>query len=616
MSSTDDEPVIIDKAEATEEPEGEEETADNTSPATVAESEEEQPYPKRIVSIGNEEDAYAFTYDEDAFCEILAKVPPGWKVSVVSVVGAFRTGKSFLLSWFLRYLNYHHSKPSSSSSSSSSSSTATTADKWYFDFEKLDQSKGGFHWRGGVERDTTGIWMWSEPFFIEQPDNEQPLAVLLVDTQGLFDNETTMNLTSSIFGMSTLLSSYQIYNVDKRIQEDNLQHLALFSEYGRAALESKKETTEEDNGIKEERPFQRIEFLVRDWQHFECDGEGEIEDLEKEMQTYLNKVMEERDAKDLKETREQIQACFEQIFCFMLTHPGFQVTKKKYQGETDKVDPVFLRLLDVFCKRVFSLENLKPKKIFGRELTAVELGPFVKAYAKLFVSGAANFPEAHTMLDATVWANNTVATQESVGLYKRLMDDLAGPTVTTYVKQDELNEIHSTLREQALKVFDKRANFGNSKAIQQSRRQVVQDIDENWELFAKLNEGRNPLAGFEVVIMPLTIGIISFLLRHVTDASCSSWSQTCQRGSEILVEVYTIITLFLMIIASTKHKQISEMYSRVSGAASILLSGASQQTNNDNNNRHHQDVPSAPVRASSRASLAASIVEEMNKKED
>ena len=28
----------------------------------------------------------------------------------------------------------------------------------------------------------------------------------------------------------------KIYNVDKRIQEDNLQHLALFSEYGRMAL--------------------------------------------------------------------------------------------------------------------------------------------------------------------------------------------------------------------------------------------------------------------------------------------------------------------------------------------------------------------------------------------
>ena len=33
----------------------------------------------------------------------------------------------------------------------------------------------------------------------------------------------------------------QIYNVDKRIQEDNLQHLALFSEYGRMALLPSKE---------------------------------------------------------------------------------------------------------------------------------------------------------------------------------------------------------------------------------------------------------------------------------------------------------------------------------------------------------------------------------------
>lgn len=45
-----------------------------------------------------------------------------------------------------------------------------------------------------------------------------------------------MTLTAQIFGLSTLVSSFEIYNVDKRIQEDNLQHLALFSEYGRMAL--------------------------------------------------------------------------------------------------------------------------------------------------------------------------------------------------------------------------------------------------------------------------------------------------------------------------------------------------------------------------------------------
>lgn len=96
----------------------------------------------------------------------------------------------------------------------------------------------------------------------------------------MFDNETPMSLTACIFGLSTLLSSYQIYNVQNRIQEDNLQHLALFSEYGRLALApdvalssprpvgettaypSFKEGAAEEEEEEEEKPFQRIEFLV------------------------------------------------------------------------------------------------------------------------------------------------------------------------------------------------------------------------------------------------------------------------------------------------------------------------------------------------------------------
>ena len=98
--------------------------------------------------------------------------------------------------------------------------------------EQADQS---FEWRGGHERMTTGIWMYSEPF-VHKAANGEEIAVLIVDTQGLFDNETTMLLTSCIFGLSTLMSSYQVYNVKERIAEDNLQQLALFSEYGRMAL--------------------------------------------------------------------------------------------------------------------------------------------------------------------------------------------------------------------------------------------------------------------------------------------------------------------------------------------------------------------------------------------
>ena len=45
----------------------------------------------------------------------------------------------------------------------------------------------GFHWRGGSERDTTGILMWSE-VFEAQTKKGKDVAILLMDTQGAFDS--------------------------------------------------------------------------------------------------------------------------------------------------------------------------------------------------------------------------------------------------------------------------------------------------------------------------------------------------------------------------------------------------------------------------------------------
>ena len=45
----------------------------------------------------------------------------------------------------------------------------------------------GFHWRGGAERDTTGILMWSEVFEVKLPSGKD-VAVVLMDTQGAFDS--------------------------------------------------------------------------------------------------------------------------------------------------------------------------------------------------------------------------------------------------------------------------------------------------------------------------------------------------------------------------------------------------------------------------------------------
>lgn len=83
--------------------------------------------------------------------------------------------------------------------------------------------------------------MWSEPFLLRTTKNEE-VAVLLMDTQGAFDSSTAIKDCASLFSLSLMISSMQIYNLSQSIQEDDLQNLHFFSDYGRLALETTSQT--------------------------------------------------------------------------------------------------------------------------------------------------------------------------------------------------------------------------------------------------------------------------------------------------------------------------------------------------------------------------------------
>ena len=95
--------------------------------------------------------------------------------------------------------------------------------------------------------------------------------------------------------------------------------LQLFTEYGRLALE--------DTGDK---PFQKLQFLVRDWcfpyeEPYGVEGGKAI--LERRL------TISEKQHPELQALRKHIKSCFSDISCFLMPHPGLKVaTNPNFDG--------------------------------------------------------------------------------------------------------------------------------------------------------------------------------------------------------------------------------------------------------------------------------------------
>jgi atlastin len=84
----------------------------------------------------------------------------------------------------------------------------------------------GFSWKPGVSRNTSGIVFWSDVFLYDSYDGGK-YAIMLIDTQGLFDHDTLPAINAKIFSFTTLISSLQIFNLASWIQEDHLEYLQV-----------------------------------------------------------------------------------------------------------------------------------------------------------------------------------------------------------------------------------------------------------------------------------------------------------------------------------------------------------------------------------------------------
>lgn len=264
------------------------------------------------------------------------------------------------------------------------------------------------------------------------------------------------------------------------------------------------------------RPFQRLDFLVRDWQDFS--RKQTLQEKREDMKTYMKELLASRKQKDLADTREQISSCFERVACFLLPHPGHEVTEREYDGSVEAIDNRFLELLTSYLDDLFDPKNLFPKKIHGVPVTSRELYTYIKTYAALFRE-ASIFPEAKTLLEATAEANNVNMKDKALLKYKREMETIAG-SKCKYVPVQELEAHHHACFQGAITIFDAGAKMGRHSQIMKFRAEVVEEIENEHHRFVELNAERDPYKNLEFYLVPGALAIALLAFRIFQDLLC------------------------------------------------------------------------------------------------
>uniref|UniRef100_A0A8C7V673 GB1/RHD3-type G domain-containing protein n=1 Tax=Oncorhynchus mykiss TaxID=8022 RepID=A0A8C7V673_ONCMY len=429
------------------------------------------------------EDDHKFELDTEALEKLLLQEDVrDLNVVVVSVAGAFRKGKSFLLDFMLRYMLNQQLL-----SCWCSSNQQEQSDSWV---GGDDDPLTGFSWRGGCERETTGIQVWSQVFVVNKPDGSK-VAVLLVDTQGAFDSQSTIKDCATVFALSTMTSSVQVYNLSQNIQEDDLQHLQLFTEYGRLALE--------EIYLK---PFQSLMFLIRDWSYpYEHNYglEGGNRFLEKRLQVKQNQHEE------LQTVRKHIHSCFSNIGCFLLPHPGLKVaTNPMFDGRLKDIDGDFKEALGNLVPLLLAPENLVEKEIGGVKVTCRDLVEYFKAYIKIYQGE--ELPHPKSMLQATAEANNLTAVAGAKDMYNKSMEMVCGGD-KPYIAPADLERCHEEVKECSLRQFRSVKKMGGEDFCKKYQEQLAGELDEAYSNFHKHNEGKNI---FYAARTPATLFVVMF----------------------------------------------------------------------------------------------------------
>jgi atlastin len=417
--------------------------------------------PVKIISINNNDKGCRLIFHDEVFDKIVSNIDPLYYVSIITINGAYRSGKSFILNFI--------------------------AKKFYnIEYDTYKFIHGQF-------LGTTGMWMLNKPIIMNN------MAVLLIDTQGLFDSQLNIETTTTLFGLSTLISSIQIYNIDKRIQEDNLQHLALFSEYAKIVSKNNK------------KPFQHLNFLVRDWQHF--DDINSYEKTLEQAKSYLQYILDrEGKGKDLVDTRKHIINCYEKISCSLLPHPGYKVAEGEYLNNMSDIRDVFINHAEKYASEL--KDHITPKQILGRTIRLGEISTYIKKYVNILQNN--DLPKPKTILSTTIEILLLNSIFYSLQYYQDRINNLVNND--NYIKAEQLELFHKKYKMETINFFKTKAIMGTDEDIKLAFSLLMKRIDKHYFECRRVNNIKK--SNYTKYFWIIATFILVWIVKMITSGVC------------------------------------------------------------------------------------------------
>ncbi|XP_067308592.1 guanylate-binding protein 1-like [Pseudorasbora parva] len=327
-------------------------------------------------------------------------------VVVVSVVGLYRTGKSYLMN-------------------------------------RLAGQQSGFALGSTIESKTKGIWMWCVPH-----PNKKGHTLVLLDTEGLGDvDKGDEKHDTWIFCLAVLLSSTLVYNslgVIDNMALEKLHYVTELTENIRVKAEGNRD---EDQSADFMHIFPSFVWAVRDFT-LELKKDDKLITSDE----YLESALKLKSGNSAQIERYNLpRRCLRHFFavrkCFVFPRPASTKDMRKMEElKEEELESEFLEQAKTFCRYIY--DNAEPKVVSGgRTITGAALGNLAEVYVEAIRSG--KVPCLENAVVSLAKIQNVRAVEQALESY---MTDML---CTAQLPMDpaDLANIHTVAEKKAIEGF-------------------------------------------------------------------------------------------------------------------------------------------------------------------